>query len=461
MLETSTVEQLAAVFAKFPCPVVVLDVESTGGNLAIDHITEVAFIRFDQGKYQYFSQLINPEKPIPLFVQELTGITDEMVASEPTFGAFATELLPLLRGSLLVAHNSHFDYTFLKQAFARVNLDYAAPNLCTVKFSRKLYPEHYKHSLETIIERFGFVLEKRHRAMADVEALCMFLAQSLQEKGETEWLETATQLMHPTPAPAWLPEDLRHAYYALPDSACVLRLIDKDNRRLYFKALAQGFTDTARLFFQQGAQERFAHLASIQCQKALGPLHAYILAHQDESVPLHYTNNQPYYTILLGMDAQGYLQTHITPIKDSLLSAAPIGLFLHNKAAKRALAQWAQTNGICPKALNILMPTPAKTEPCPVNVVGTCVHCIDTQDNPDVHNQKVLENLSKLPCVGFNQFKAFSIQEIDPISQQHKTFMVHAGAVAVKDGKWLFSERLVQILKKKVQTDKYLITLTE
>jgi len=55
----------------------------------------------------------------------------------------------LLQGAVVVAHNSRFDYTFLRRAFARCGLPFAAPTLCTVQLSRRLYPQFYKHSLES------------------------------------------------------------------------------------------------------------------------------------------------------------------------------------------------------------------------------------------------------------------------------------------------------------------------
>ncbi len=457
MLKESIVSRLNAIFATFPCPVVILDVESTGGNLSSDRVTEVAFWRFDRGHAHYFSELINPEKPIPSFVQELTGITDNMVSDKPIFAHFAPSLLPQLQGALLIAHNSHFDYTFLKQEFARAGLDYAAPNLCTVKFSRRLYPEYYKHSLETIIDRFSFILESRHRAMADVEALCMFLEVSLKEKGEEIWCQAAYSLMQPQVAPHWLSPTLQDTYYSLPDAPCVIDFLDNNKQSLYHKSVPQCFSDISKLLHQPNAQERFANLTSIHYQKAIGPLHAYVLAHQDKSVPLHYTNKQPCYTILLGMSEDGYLQTHVKPITESLLPAAPIGLFLHAKAAKKALFQWAQAHQICPKALNILQPTPPKTEPCPTRLVAHCPSCIDIKETANQHNDKVMQHLNLLPCVGFNQHRAFVITETDALLHQQIDFTVQAGALSLRDGQWLFSEKLLQLLKKKIQQDKHAI----
>ncbi|OSI06653.1 3'-5' exonuclease, partial [Neisseria zoodegmatis] len=125
---------LAGCFARLGIPVAIVDLESTGGNLYQDRVTEVAILRFENGQIARYEWLVNPQQPIPSFITGLTGIDDTMVANAPVFAELVSELLPLLRGALLVAHNSRFDYTFLRHEFQRAGVDFAAPTLCTVQF---------------------------------------------------------------------------------------------------------------------------------------------------------------------------------------------------------------------------------------------------------------------------------------------------------------------------------------
>ncbi|TFV00908.1 3'-5' exonuclease, partial [Bacillus stratosphericus] len=148
--------------------------------------TEVALLRFENGRAERYERLVNPQRSVSAFITRLTGISNEMVTAAPAFADLVGELLPLLRGSLLVAHNSRFDYTFLCHEFRRAGVDFAAPALCSVKLSRRLYPQFHKHNLDSIIERFGISAANRHRALADVLALADFLEASLAEKG-AEW----------------------------------------------------------------------------------------------------------------------------------------------------------------------------------------------------------------------------------------------------------------------------------
>ena len=98
-----------------------------------------------------------------------------MVASAPCFGELAGEVLTQLQGCLFVAHNVRFDYGFLRHEFKRAGLEFRADVLCTVKLSRKLFPQHHKHNLGALIERHGCCRWKPgHRALGDARAIHAF-----------------------------------------------------------------------------------------------------------------------------------------------------------------------------------------------------------------------------------------------------------------------------------------------
>ena len=146
MAHASRWPRLAAAFSRIGLPVAVVDLETTGGNLYQDRVTEVAVLRFENGQATRYEWLVNPQQPISDFIARLPGIDDELVKDAPFFGQIAADLLPLLRGTLLLAHNSRFDYTFLRHEFQRIGIDFAAPALCTVQLSRRLYPQFHKHN---------------------------------------------------------------------------------------------------------------------------------------------------------------------------------------------------------------------------------------------------------------------------------------------------------------------------
>ena len=94
----------------------ILDVETTGGKYNEEGITEIAIYRFDGEKIvDQFISLINPEIPIQPFVQHLTGINDKMPVNAPKFYQIAKRILEITNNSVLVAHNSSFDFRMLSR----------------------------------------------------------------------------------------------------------------------------------------------------------------------------------------------------------------------------------------------------------------------------------------------------------------------------------------------------------
>lgn len=145
-------------------PLAFIDLETTGTVATQDRITEIAIITWDGEQSTSWSALIDPQASIPAFVEQLTGITNDMVRGQPVFADLAHEIAARLNGHMLVAHNARFDYGFLKNEFKRCEIPFRAPVLCTLKLSRKLFPQHFKHNLDAIIERHQLDAGDRHRA---------------------------------------------------------------------------------------------------------------------------------------------------------------------------------------------------------------------------------------------------------------------------------------------------------
>lgn len=155
-------------------PLAFVDLETTGGSSRLDRITEIGIVEVDDDGVREWSTLVNPESRIPGHIQAFTGITDDMVRDAPTFDGVAKETLERLDGKLFIAHNARFDYGFLKASFRRAGHEFRPSVLCTVKLSRKLYPEHRRHNLDSLIERHGLKANGRHRALADAQLIHQF-----------------------------------------------------------------------------------------------------------------------------------------------------------------------------------------------------------------------------------------------------------------------------------------------
>jgi DNA polymerase-3 subunit epsilon len=154
----------------------VIDIETTGGNYRWGRITEIAiFIHNGKEITEEYSTLINPEMPIPAFISQLTGISDEMVQDAPTFEEVAPEIARITEGMIFVAHNSQFDYHFVRHEFRRMGLEYERSTLCTVRLSRKIIPQQPSYSLGKLCSQLGIELQDRHRAGGDAAATVKLL----------------------------------------------------------------------------------------------------------------------------------------------------------------------------------------------------------------------------------------------------------------------------------------------
>jgi len=155
-----------------PQDLVFVDLETTGGSAAYDRITEVGIVRVTNGELvEEWSSLVNPERPIPAYIEAITCISDRMVADAPRFGEIAALVRSKLQGAVFVAHNARFDYAFLRSEFLKSDMSFSAKVLCTVKLSRRLFPEYARHNLDAVMERNGLTCGARHRALGDARVL--------------------------------------------------------------------------------------------------------------------------------------------------------------------------------------------------------------------------------------------------------------------------------------------------
>jgi DNA polymerase III subunit epsilon len=157
-------------------PFVIVDLETTGGSALFDRVLEVAAIRVENGVVTgRFERLVEPGIPIPPFVTRLTGINAAAVRGKPTFDYVLPDLHSLFEGAVVVAHNASFDCNFLKQAFARANLTWDGPRLCTLRLARRLVPGMPSYRLDSLCAILGYPYVQRHRAGPDAEATLALL----------------------------------------------------------------------------------------------------------------------------------------------------------------------------------------------------------------------------------------------------------------------------------------------
>ena len=178
-------------------PLVIFDLETTGLDLVKDRIIQLSYIKvFPDGREERVNKMVNPEKPIPVEVQALTGINDDMVKDQPTFKQLAATLSQEFAGCDFAGFNSnYFDVPLLAEEFLRAGIDFDFSksrliDACTIfkKLERRNLASAYKfycgRKMEDDLEA--------HRADQDTEAtyrvlmgeLDMYTAERQQELGE-------------------------------------------------------------------------------------------------------------------------------------------------------------------------------------------------------------------------------------------------------------------------------------
>ena len=149
---------------------VVIDLETTGNSPKKgDKIIQFAAVVIENGQIvDQFSSLLCPNQSIPIFIEELTGITDQMVQDAPLFAEIAPKVMELLKGAYFVAHNVLFDLSFLQEELIMAGFEgFYGPILDTVELSRILFPSSDSFKLTDLAIQEGLQHDRPHQADSD------------------------------------------------------------------------------------------------------------------------------------------------------------------------------------------------------------------------------------------------------------------------------------------------------
>ncbi|MCY7410655.1 MAG: GIY-YIG nuclease family protein [Chitinophagales bacterium] len=215
----------------FPLMYSIIDIETTGNHAHRHSITEIAVINFDGEKITHrFSSLIKPDTAVPLFISHLTGINSAMLAEAPLFAEMADQILELTEGKILVSHNAHFDYSFLKSAFLAAGKTFQRKTLCTLRLSRQIFPGMNSYSLDRLCRQLEISQSVIHRAEGDALAALELLKLILKEdkKGIV-----AAQLKKRSGEFNIPPHLSKEKVQLLPDAPGVYYFLDQKQKVLY------------------------------------------------------------------------------------------------------------------------------------------------------------------------------------------------------------------------------------
>lgn len=210
----------------------IIDVETTGGGIMGNRLTEVCIVLLKNGEIQdKYTSLINPEKHIPVQITALTGIDNEMVKDAPKFHEVAKEIDEFLRDAIFVAHNVNFDYNVMRNEFKQLGFEFNRKKLCTVRLSRKLIPGLVSYSLGRLCDAIDIPITNRHRAEGDTDATVILFKRllSLDEEGQV-----FNSFLHAHSKQATLPPHLSaEQIHELPEEPGIYLFKDKYQKVIY------------------------------------------------------------------------------------------------------------------------------------------------------------------------------------------------------------------------------------
>lgn len=411
-------------------PFVFVDLETTGANAAFDRITEIGIVEVDEGGVREWSTLVNPGVSIPEFIQRLTGITNGMVADAPCFEKVAAEALTRMHGRVFVAHNARFDYGFLRNEFKRIGIDFSATVLCTVKLSRRMFPQHHKHSLDALIARHNLPVEDRHRALADARALWLFMQHMADVLPHESVAEAIADITRRPTLPAHLDPALVDE---LPESCGVYLFYGENDLPLYIgkskhirKRVLSHFGSDLRHGREMALSQQVRRIEWIETAGELGALlteSRLIKAMQ----PLHnrrLRQNLELCAWRLEEDADGVLRPQLCLAEETEFARTPdlYGLYSSRKNALNTLHKLADAYQLCHGILGLEAATPGK--PCFAHQLDQCRGICVGREAAAAHNLRLIEAFAKARVQAWPFPGKIAIREIAPLGARTDLHLV-------------------------------------
>ncbi len=233
----------------------ITDIETTGGGIRGNRITEICIMIVQNGEViGEFSSLVNPSKSIPLYIESLTGINDEMVSGAPQFSEIADEIDKITRDCVFVAHNVNFDYNIIRAEFSNIDRDFKRKRICTVRLTKKLIPGLFSYSLGNICTSINIPHVDRHRAGGDCEATVTLFQRCISLDPD---YEVITEFLNRKTGASYLPPHFKNSdFEKLPTTTGVYFFKDKDGVPLYI-GKAKNIKTRIKSHFQERTNRKY------------------------------------------------------------------------------------------------------------------------------------------------------------------------------------------------------------
>lgn len=370
----------------------ILDIETTGGKYNEEGITEIAIYRYDgQQVVDQFISLVNPERPIQLFVSTLTGITNEMLRNAPKFYEIAKRVIEITEGCVFVAHNAVFDYRVVSLEFERLGYHYQRETICTVELSKRLLPGMASYSLGKLVRELGIPVIDRHRAAGDARATVSLFKILLSKDLNKEIITSSVRVIPKKQVDTKLLEILKE----LPAETGVYYFHNTEGEIIYIgksknikKRVTQHFT---------AENKKSKQLQELVCKVSFEVTGSDMVAQLKENEEIK--ANKPLFnralkrTIFLYQldtftDKDGYINLKIEKINNKKKS---ITAFTNFQQAKNFLHRVVGEFGLCQKLTGLHHTASA----CFAYTVGECNGACVKQESFEEYNKRVADVISK------------------------------------------------------------------
>jgi DNA polymerase III subunit epsilon len=412
-----------------PSKIAFVDIETTGASLRHDRVLEIGVLRVEDGVItQTFKTVINPQHYVPEQIFSLTGIDRGEIDGAPTFYDIHDQLLAILDDCVFVAHNVRFDYSFLKQEFARLDHDWAPKHFCTVKLSRSLYPGQRRHNLDAVMERLGIECANRHRAFDDAAVLWEFY-QKVQQLFDSETIIKAVNLALRRPT---VPLKLSlKELEVLPETPGVYIFYGEKGAPLYIgksvnlrrRVLSHFSSDHLSSTEMKITQQ----IESIETIQTCGELGALIKESQliKQMQPLYNRKLRKSRKMLVLKEVttkDGYKSVRLEVLYGIQIDDVDqiLGSFKSKKQAQGFLLELAREHGLCEKLLGIDNSSTA----CFGYRLGRCKGACASKEPVGIYNLKFINAFTKYKLVSWPFDGAIEIEEKDIDSKKSEKFVI-------------------------------------
>jgi DNA polymerase-3 subunit epsilon len=240
----------------------VIDIETTGLSASYNNIIEIGIIKVSGLKItDSYQSLVNPQREVPYYITQLTGITSDDVYNAPFFEDIANEVADFISGHIIVGHNLSFDKSFLRKEFEACGKDVLSNHdVCTLKMARRLYPMLKSKSLGSVCRHLGVNNMSAHRALGDAKVTARILIKMISELKENYGVHFADELikfqkLEKKDLKVKVKQSLSDDLAALPHAPGIYYFLNSKNEIIYI-GKAKSLRDRVKSYFSSVAPSK-------------------------------------------------------------------------------------------------------------------------------------------------------------------------------------------------------------